>query len=50
MLDFVTLQSDSWRMKFRSKELDDVEPTMYWGSYITHPFIGLPNKTANQWA
>ena len=49
MQDFTTLQGDSWRMRFGSKELGDVEPTVYWGSYITNPFIGLPNKTAHQW-
>ena len=49
MLDFAYLQGDCWTMRFGSKELIDIDPIMYWGSYITNPFIGLPIKTAHQW-
>ena len=49
MLDFAYLQDVSWTMRYGSKELIDIDPIMYWGSYITNPFIGLPIKTAHQW-
>ena len=47
MLDFAYLKDVSWTMRFGSKELIDINPIMYWGSYITNPFIGLPIKTAH---
>ena len=49
MLYFVRLQVEAWTMMFGSTELDDTAPIMYWCSYITNPFIGIPNKTTNQW-
>ena len=48
MLDFVRLQGEAWTMMFGSTELVDTDPIMYWCSYITTPFIGIPNKTTNQ--
>ncbi|KAI6659662.1 hypothetical protein LOD99_14585 [Oopsacas minuta] len=49
MLDFVSLQADAWTMRFGSNDLTDTDPVTYWTSYITNPFIGLPDKTAHQW-
>ena len=49
MFDFVSLQADAWTMRFGSNELTDTDPVHYWVSYITNPFIGLPDKTARQW-
>ena len=49
MLDFACLQDVSWTMRFGSKELTDIDPIMYWGSYNKNPFIGLPIKTTHQW-
>ena len=48
MLDFV-FQGESCKLRFGSREMIDVDPIMYWGSYITSPFIGLSIKTAHQW-
>ena len=49
MLDFVSLRTDAWRMKFGRSDLIDTDPVHYWTSYITNPFIGLPDKTTHQW-
>ena len=48
ILDFVSLQANAWTMRFGSNELIDTDPVHYWVSYITNPFIGLPD-TAHQW-
>ena len=49
MFDFVSLEGEAWTMRFGSSNLIDIDPVMYWGSYITNPFIGLPHKTAHTW-
>ena len=49
MLDFVSLQADAWTMRLGSNDLIDTDPVHYRISYITNPFICLPDKTAHQW-
>ena len=49
MLDFVSHQADAWTMRFGSNELTNTDPVHYWVSYITNPFIGLPDITTRQW-
>ena len=49
MLDFVSLRADAWTMKFGRNDIIDTDPVYYWTSYITNPFICLPDKTAHQW-
>ena len=49
MSDFVSLEGESWNMRFGSNNFIDIDPVMYWGLYITNPFIGLPQKTAYNW-
>ena len=49
MSDFVSLEGESWNMRFGSNNFIDIDPVMYWGSYITNPFIGQPQKIAYNW-